>query len=129
MNPYPGAFDLRGWPDTKAGAALALQFLLLGALAARSESLFSIIAGGAWGFGHIALLVVMLLYGLFLLSAVGLGASVYIPATPKTGKSLIYFEDIAALKYNDFRAKAKNMDDDDIEAQLIRADLPSIADC
>ena len=105
--------------DTKAGSALALQFLLLGALVTQSESLFSMVAGGAWDLGHLALIAVMLVYALFLLLAVGLGVSVYIPAAPKTGKSLIYFEDIAALKYDDFKENAQNMDDDTIEEQLI----------
>ena len=98
---------------------MALQFLLLGALAARSESLFAIVSGDAWDFERIALVAALFLYGLFLLLVIGLDVLVYIPDTPKTGKSLIYFEDIAALNYADFKAAAIKVNGYEIERQLL----------
>lgn len=105
--------------DTKAGAALALQFVLLGALAAQSEELLAVITEGCGSFWGAAFIVVATLYGMATLAAVGLAVWVYIPSTPKTGKSLIYFADIAAMDCSKFIAAAQAVDDAEIERQLL----------
>lgn len=105
--------------DIKAGAALALQLVLLGALAAQSEELLAAITVVCWSFGDVVLAVVMGLYGISALAAVVLAAWVYVPATPKTGKSLIYFADIAEMDCSKFIADAQGMDDAEIERQLL----------
>ena len=50
---------------------------------------------GTWGGETVILVVLMTLYALLLVSVVALAASVYLPRNPRTGGSLIYFEDIA----------------------------------
>ena len=104
--------------DTKAAPVLGLQIALLGALAARFDKLLAIIQE-PWNAGTIALLILMMLYVLNLIAVVLLAALVYIPMNPKTGKSLIYFEDIAFLEYEDFKSQAKGMSEDVIEEQLV----------
>lgn len=105
--------------DTKAGAALALQFVLLGALAAQSEELLAVITKGCGSFWGVAFIVAATLYGLATLAAIGLAVWVYVPATPKTGKSLIYFADIAAMDGHAFITAAQAVDDAEIERQLL----------
>ena len=105
--------------DTKAGAALALQFLLLGTLATQFESLLDVVFGSIWHAERFVLTSAIALYGLLLLWAVGLGVRVYMPTTPKTGKSLIYFEDIAALDCDTFSKKATQPNEYEIERQLL----------
>ena len=105
--------------DIKAGAALALQLVLLGALAAQSDELLTAITVVCWSFGDVVLAVVMGLYGISALAAIGLAAWVYVPSTPQTGKSLIYFADIAAMECPDFIAAGQGMDDAEIERQLL----------
>lgn len=105
--------------DIKAGAVLALQFVLLGALAAQSDELLTAITVVCWSFGDVVLAVVMGLYGISTLAAVVLAAWVYVPSTPQTGKSLIYFADIAAMDCSKFIADAQGMDNAEIERQLL----------
>ena len=49
----------------------------------------------------------------------GITAWVYMPRSPKTGKSLIFFEDIANMDFESFGKKAKAVSSDDIEHQLL----------
>ena len=105
--------------DTKAGAALALQFLLLGTLATQFESLFDVVVGSTWHTERFVLTLAIALYCLSLFGAICLGVRVYVPTTPKTGKSLIYFEDIAALDYDTFSKEATQTNEYEIERQLL----------
>lgn len=52
-------------------------------------------------------------------TAVLLAIKVYIPIGPRTGKSLLFFEDIAAQDYASFEARAKAMHSAAIERQLL----------
>lgn len=105
--------------DTKAAAVLALQFVLLGALAAQSAELLAVITECCGSFKEVALTVVTALYGLSTIAAIGLAVWVYIPSTPKGGKSLIYFEDVANMNYADFETAALQLQSPDIERQLL----------
>ena len=105
--------------DIKAGAVLALQFVLLGALAARLDTLLPLITGTPDGWEGCVAIALGTVYGISLLGAVGLGIWVYIPSMPKSCKSLIYFADIAAMECPDFIAAAQEMDDAKIERQLL----------
>ena len=106
--------------DTKAGAVLALQFVLAGALATRLlDQLAPAIAKDPVGVVGITVTVVGLAYILSALAAVVLAVLVYAPATPKTGQSLIYFEDVAGMDCQQFIAAAKAMDAAEIERQLL----------
>lgn len=96
--------------DTKAGAVLALQFVLAGALATRLLDQLD---------PAIVVALVGLVYILSALTAVVLAVGVYMPATPKTGQSLIYFEDVAKLDRQQFAADAMDMDAAEIERQLL----------
>ena len=46
-------------------------------------------------------------------------ARVYMPMHPRTGESLIYFEDIAAMRRESFAKRAKEMSPNTIEEQLL----------
>ena len=48
-----------------------------------------------------------------------MAAWVYMPTHPRTGASLIYFEDIAAMSGETFAQRAKEMSPDAIEDQLL----------
>ena len=50
---------------------------------------------------------------------IGLAAWVYMPMNAKTGDSLIFFEDIAAMEWEDFQSAARNASHDLIERQLL----------
>ena len=113
------AITFVGSADRKAAPVLALQIALVGTLAARFEKLRPIVVSEHWCADRIFLIALIVLYVVFLLSAVVLAALVYIPINPKTGKSLIYFEDISSMNYDTFEAMAKQMTPETIEAQLI----------
>ena len=106
--------------DTKAGAVLALQFVLAGALATRLLApLDPATNGNAVSTDDFTVALVGLAYILSALAAVVLAVLVYAPATPKTGQSLIYFEDVAGMDCQQFIAAARAMDAAEIERQLL----------
>ena len=105
--------------DTKAAPVLGLQIALVGTLAARFEKIRPILIADHWYAERIALVAVTVLYLFFLITIVVLAARVYMPMNPRTGKSVIYFEDIAAMKYESFEAQSKEMGLDAIECQLL----------
>ena len=105
--------------DRKAAPVLALQIALLGALATRFDKLQSIIIGGPRDVERVVLIVVLVAFAASLVTAGVLAAAVYIPRSPRTGKSTIFFEDIAAMEYPAFETAARNMSSDVIERQLI----------
>ena len=105
--------------DSKAAPVLALQIALVGTLAARADKLLAIVSQSPWGIENTVLLGLVAFYAVLVLVVVTLAAWVYVPINPKTGKSLIYFEDIAVLNYEDFESRAKAMTDEDIETDLL----------
>ena len=104
--------------DVKATPVLALQVALLGALATRLTELYSIIAGGPWDIERAAVIGLTIIYGCLLVLVTG-PTWVYTPMNAKTGESLIFFEDVAAMEWEDFQLAARNMSHDLIERQLI----------
>ena len=105
--------------DAKAAPVLALQVALVGALATRLAELYFIIASGPWDVERAAAIALTFIYGFLLAIVIGLAAWVYMPMTAKTGDSLIFFEDIAAMEWEEFQSAARNMSHDLIERQLI----------
>ena len=105
--------------DAKAAPVLGLQVALVGTLAARSDRLQAILVKEPSDIESIALIAVILLYGLLLVAVVALAALVYVPINPRTGESFIYFEDIASMDYELFESRAKGMSEDVIESQLL----------
>ena len=105
--------------DAKAGPVLALQLALVGTLAARFEKFQSIVAADQWDVERSVLIVLIVLYIVFVTCVVVLAAKVYIPINPSTGKSLIFFEDIATMGYESFLAQAKKMSIEEVEDQLL----------
>lgn len=105
--------------DAKATPVLGLQIALLGTLAARFEKLWNIVSRSPWDTESAALTTLIVLYGVFVIAVVTLAARVYMPANPRTGKSLIYFEDISHMDYEEFEAQAKELTPDLIERQLL----------
>ena len=105
--------------DRKAAPVLALQVALLGALATRFDRMLSIINDGSGDAERIALIIVLGAFIVSLCTAFGLAAAVYVPRNPGTGKSYVFFEDIAAMEYTEFETAARNMSSDVIERQLI----------
>ncbi len=105
--------------DAKAALVLALQIAILGALAARFERLIPALFADLWNLERAVLWVVVVVYVGFMIAAVTMAASVYIPTHPRTGESLIYFEDIAAMRRESFAQRAKEMSPNTIEEQLL----------
>ena len=93
--------------DTKAAPVLGLQIALVGTLAARSDRLLTIIVEEPRDVESIILVTLIVLYSFLLVAVVGFAALVYVPINPRTGESLIYFEDIAAMDYELFESRAK----------------------
>ena len=105
--------------DRKAAPVLALHVALLGALATWFDKLWSIIVGSSCDAERVALIAVLVSFVASLVTAGVLAAAVYIPRSPRTGKSTIFFEDIAAMEYTEFETAARNTSSDVIERQLI----------
>ena len=105
--------------DTKAAPVLALQVALVGTLAARVENLWLILAQDPSSAEALVLEGLIALYVAFLIAATVAAASVYLPKNPRTGRSLIYFEDIGAMPLDSFQEQARQMDVDAIERQLL----------
>ena len=98
---------------------LALQVALLGALATRLAELYSIMASGPWDLERATAIALTTIYVFLLAIVIGLAAWVYMPMNAKTGDSLIFFEDIAAMEWEAFQSAARNMSHDLIERQLL----------
>ena len=105
--------------DGKAAPALALQVALVGTVAARFERLVPMLGKESWGLDSLALAGLLALYVTSVVGVVALAASVYLPRNPRTGRSLIYFEDIAAMSLESLREQATSMDTETIERQLL----------
>ena len=105
--------------DSKAAPALALQVALVGTVAARFERLAPVIGKETWDVESVALAVLLAIYAILVIGVVAFAASVYLPRTPRTGGSLIYFEDVAAVPLESFREQAVSMDAVTIERQLL----------
>ena len=97
--------------DAKAAPVLALHIALLGTLATQAERLLA--------FESATLTTLLFLYAALVLLSMFLGANVYIPRHPRSDGSLIYFEDIASLPIESFIQRAKEVDLDCIERQLL----------
>ena len=105
--------------DAKAAPVLALQIALLGALATRSEELYHLMISVPRDAERTAVIGLVIVYGLLLTAVIVLAAWVYLPMNGKTGRSLIFFEDIARMEWGEFQSAARNMSHDLIERQLL----------
>ena len=105
--------------DAKAAPVLGLQIALVGTLAARFDKLWNIVGRCPWETESAILAALMIVYGFFVIAVVTLSARVYMPINPRTGKSLIFFEDISSMEYAAFEAQAKEMTPELIESQLL----------
>ena len=85
----------------------------------RSEDLYAILSFGRWDLDRGMAVGLAAFYGSLLTSTVLLAALVYVPMSARTNQSFIFLEDIAAMEFRDFLAKAENM-----EASLIEHQLP-----
>lgn len=114
------AIEFTKMADAKAGPLLAAHVLMAGALATRSGNLWAIATGDAGNIQQVAVIVVVALYLVLLAAAWIKAACVFIPATPKTNQSLIYFEDIGAMCFEQFADASRQLDDGTIENQLLQ---------
>ena len=105
--------------DGKAPPALALQVALVGTVAARFERLAPMLGKEPWGVDSLALTGLLVLYAISSIGVVAFAASVYLPRTPRTGGSLIYFEDISTMSLESLKEQATSMDTETIERQLL----------
>ena len=106
--------------DTKVGPVLALQVALAGTLAARMEGIWKILSGASGSGSAIAVGILLAIYAALLLASMVFAVIVYVPRNPRSGKSLIYFEDIAALSAAEFSEQSMGMDAEEIERQLLQ---------
>ena len=105
--------------DAKAAPVLALQIAILGALATRFEKLIPALFADPLCLETAVLWVVLIVFAGFMIATILTAASVYMPMHPRTGESLIYFEDIAAMQSEVFVRRSKEMSPDVIEEQLL----------
>ena len=105
--------------DAKAAPVLALQIALVGTLAARGDKLLAIASQEPWGIENTILLGMVALYAVLVLVVVSLAAWVYIPMNPRTGKSLVYFEDIANMDRRLFEHRAKRVTEEAMESDIL----------
>ena len=105
--------------DRKAAPVLALQIALAGTLAARLENLTSDFVSNVWDPERVLICIAMVIYGLLAIAIVATMARVYLPISPRTGKSLIFFEDIATMCFDAFVQRAESASTDEIEHQLL----------
>ena len=105
--------------DTKATPLLALQIALSGTLASRFDVLLGSLLHGTSDFQQVVLVTLLTVYVVCLMLVIILGTMVYIPASPRTGKSLIFFEDIKALSFESFHRQSTALNADEIEKQLL----------
>ena len=118
--PLARVIRFTGTADAKAAPVLALQVALLGALATRSGNLYAIVADAPWDVERAAVIGLTIVYGLLLTTVITLAALVYLPMNTKTDRSLIFFEDIAAMGWEEFQSGSRNMSYDLIERQLLQ---------
>ena len=113
------AIEFTRTADNKAAPVLAIQVALAGTFAARMDGLWLILSELPFGPEGIAVVVLFGLYGTLLITSMAFAASVYIPRNNKTGRSLIYFEDIAAMPPHEFEERSRQLGGDEIERQLL----------
>lgn len=113
------AIALAAAADYKAAPILAVQVALAGTLAARSDKLTSILTSQPLDAEGTAFMILIVAYALFLIVDIMATGWVYVPRTPRTGKSLIYFEDIGPMSIEDFSEQAGRMEPNLIETQLL----------
>ena len=94
--------------DGKAAPVLALQVALLGALSTRSGELYAIIASGPWGVERVVVIGLVIVYGSLLAIVILLAAIVYMPMNAKTCQSLIFFEDIVDMEWEELQSAMIN---------------------
>ena len=105
--------------DAKAAPILIMLVALTGTLAARFDRIASTLSQGVWSVEEVALVSLMSLYALFLILVVAIAATVFLPRTPRSGGSLIYFEDISTMSFESFRDRAGKMTPETIECELL----------
>ena len=105
--------------DRKAAPVLAVHIALLGTLATQLEKLQIALISDEWSIERILIILSLMLYLVFLSISFSLAALVYVPVHPKTGESVVYFEDIASMDYTDFKRRAVAVTPNMIEIQLL----------
>lgn len=105
--------------DTKALPVILLNIALIGALSARFDAVLEILREDIFGFQWIIALVLTLSWAGSVVTAIGVAAIVYIPKTPLTSCSLIYFEDIASMNRDSFKEESRQLDSATIEGPLL----------
>ena len=114
------AIDFTKAADAKAAPVVILHVALIGALAFRAGPLFNALTPFLWTGCQVLLLTAALLYISFSLGAVWFAGWVFLPKTPQTGKSLIYFEDIMAMGWELFQSQSQKLAPASIEQQLLQ---------
>lgn len=105
--------------DTKAAPLLALNATLAVATVAQTDQLHqalvadgvSLISALAWA--------CLLSYAFLTVFSTVLAIRVFIPATPRTGNSIVYFEDIRAMGRDDFIYLGTRDPDDGLELDIL----------
>lgn len=106
--------------DAKAASAVVLQIALIGALAFRAAPLVDILKQSHCDVEHVIVLIITIAYGVCSLCSIGFAGWAFFPKTPRTGSSLIYFEDIASIPYKAFAERSRQLNPTTIEQQLLQ---------
>ena len=104
--------------DAKAGPVFALQLAMMGTIGARSNQLLQQLEGSC-NPEQVVLVFLGISYVIVSGWALLLAARVYVPIDRKTGRSLIFYRDIASMEYRSFEDQAKQMSPEVIESQLL----------
>lgn len=114
------AIDFTKMADAKAASAVVLQIALIGALAFRAAPLVDTLKQFPYGVEQVPVLIITIAYGVCSLCSIGFAGWVFFPKTPRTGSSLIYFEDIASMPYEAFVERSRQINSTTIEQQLLQ---------
>lgn len=114
------AIDFTKVADAKAASTVVLQIALIGALAFRAGPLVDVLKQSPCGAEQVIALIITIAYVGCSLCSIGFAGCVFFPKTPRTGSSLIYFEDIASMPYESFAKRSGQLDSTTIEQQLLQ---------
>jgi hypothetical protein len=106
--------------DSKAAPLLALQATLAAATVTQTDRLQAVLDPGSVSAVRCALAWILLLaYALPAVASLALAIRVFVPATPGTGRSVFYFEDIRRMSLPDFLTAGTTEPDVELERDLL----------
>jgi hypothetical protein len=104
--------------DVKAAPLLAFHSALIGVLVGESGSIVGTFEEASCS-EEVGMAILIAIYAATTLASLTSAALVYLPVTPPANSSLVYFEDIKAMKSDEFVGRSKALDSEMIEDHLL----------